>query len=176
MKHKKRFMSLGIAATVVLLLTLAYFFTPATAFAGGTQPGSAADPLVTQRYVDNRIVELQEQITALQNQLAQMSASGTQTAPPTSTHEGQVVPFEPLFVPEGSMLVANAGVEFILRSGYAYVLAGENGLVDATAGRDVGNNEQISQNHLMLVPANGRGLVFETDAWLMIKGGFIVVN
>ena len=164
MRQKKEIFYLAVVAIMAVLLLFSHFNVPAYA-----QPGTASDPLVTQRYVDERIAQLQAQITALQNQLG---SGGGQPGTP-----GQVVPFTPLFVPRGSTLIAEAGVEFILRSGTAHVIAGPNGLVDVTAGRDIANGQSVNRNHLMLVPAtDGRGLHFATDSWLMIKGGFVIAN
>ena len=160
MKQKRNFIYPAIIAVLAGLLLLSHLSTPAIA-----QPGTAADPLVTQRYVDDRIAELQAQINALQGEQ------------PSGTPGGQVVPFTPLLVPAGSSLIADAGVEIILRSGIATVIAGPNGLVDVTAGRDIQNGETVNRNHLLLVPAtDGRGLYFASDAWLMIKGGFVIVD
>ena len=164
MRQKRDIVYPAIVAVLAVFLLLSHFHIPAYA-----QPGTASDPLVTQRYVDERIAQLQAQITALQNQ------QGNNHGQPGPT--GQVVPFTPLFVPGGSTLIADAGVEFILRSGTAHVIAGPNGLVDVTAGMDIANGQPVSRNHLMLVPAtDGRGLHFATDSWLMIKGGFVVAN
>jgi len=166
MTQKKNIIYNATIALLAGILLLSYFYTPAIA-----QPGTANDPLVSQRYVDERIAELQTQIALLQTQISSLQQG--QGTPGNS----QVVPFTPLFVPSGSILIAEAGVEFILRSGNAIVIAGPNGLVDVTAGRDIANGHAISRNHLMLVPAtDGRGLSFSTDAWVMIKGGFTVVN
>ena len=177
MKHRKNIILTSIIAILAALLLLSYFYTPAAA-----QPGTANDPLVSQRYVHARVAELQAQITHLQSQIAalQQGQGGQPGYHVPGYHVPgycQVVPFTALFVPRGGILIAEAGVEFILRSGNATVIAGPNGLVDVTAGRDVGNGQAVSRNHLMLVPAtDGRGLSFSSDAWLMIKGGFIVVN
>ena len=48
-----------IAVTVLVLSTLTYLYIPIMA-----QPGDANDPLVTQRYVDDQIARLEEQIAA----------------------------------------------------------------------------------------------------------------
>ena len=167
MRKAKNIIYPAIIAVMAGLLLLSHLYTPAIA-----QPGSSNDPLVTQSYVDRRIAELQAQINALQAQIGAGAPGGNVVIPPAP---GQVVPFTPLLVPRGSTLVAEAGVEIILRSGTAYVVAGPNGLVDVTAGRDIANGQRVSPNHLLLVPAtDGRGLRFTTDAWLMIKGGFVV--
>ena len=183
MRQKKNIIYMAIIAALAGLLLLSHL--PTIAYA---QPGTANDPLVTQRYVDDRIAELQAQITALQSQQGGTTIPGTATLSQAerdaliaeitqAVTAGQVVPFTPLFVPRGSTLIADAGVEFILRSGTATVIAGPNGLVDVTGGRDIGNGQPVSRNHLMLVPAtDGRGLQFATDAWLMIKGGFVIAN
>ncbi|MCL2404262.1 MAG: hypothetical protein FWC92_01815 [Defluviitaleaceae bacterium] len=165
MKHAKNYIYPAIIAALAVLLILSHL--QATAYA---QPGTANDPLVTQRYVDERIAVLQAQITSLQNQLGNIEP-GT-----TTSVEAGVVPFTPVFVPRGSTLIAEAGAEFILRSGSANVVAGPNGLVDVTAGQDIANGQPISRNHLILVPAtDGRGLQIISDAWLMIKGGYSIV-
>jgi len=166
MRQIKNYIYPAIIAALAVLLVLSYLHT--TTYA---QPGTASDPLVTQRYVDERIASLQAQITALQGQLSGI------TTTPGAPEPSQVVPFTPLFVPRGSTLFAEAGAEIILRSGNAIVVAGPNGLVDVTAGRDIGNGQAASRNHLLLVPAtDGRGLQFTSDAWLMIKGGFVIAN
>jgi len=194
MKQKKNIIYLSIIAALAGLLILSHLQT--IAYAG---PGTVADPLVTQRYVNERIAELQAQITALQNQQGGTGQPGTATLTQAERDalvaditmavlaninalglgqgQGVAVPFTPLFVPQGSTLIAEAGAEIVLRSGAANVIAGPNGLVDVTAGADVANGQPVSRNHLMLVPAtDGRGLSFVTDAWLMIKGGYTVVN
>jgi len=186
MKSKKNiayFITIGLLAGALLLSHLS-----TTVFA---QPGTASDPLVTQRYVDELIADLQAQINALQSQIGPGSTGqpvgsvGITAAERTAivneilltVGESQVIPFTPVFVPRGSTLIANAGAEIILRSGSANVIAGPNGLVDITAGRDIANGEALSRNHLMLVPAtDGRGLNFLSDSWIMIKGGFVIAN
>ena len=170
-----------IYPTIITILTglllLSHLYAPVIA-----QPGTSSDPLVTQRYVDERIAQLQAQIDLLESQIApptggisQAQLTAIVAEVTQAVNAAQVVPFTPLFVPRGSTLIAEAGVEFILRSGTAYVIAGPNGIVDVTAGIDIANGQRVSQNHLMLVPAtDGRGLYFATGAWLMIKGGYII--
>ena len=212
---------------ILLLFTIAigmmYMAAPILA-----QPGSATDPLVTQRYVDERIATLSAEIALLRTQIigtppsthqppagtggltqaqrdalfadvmlyfevmygdvlnqvleffAGMPPAQGQTPVPTPTPPpatSPATPFEALYVQAGRTLIAEAGTEFILRSGQATVIAGPNGIVDITGGQDVPNGEQLSQNHLMHVPqTDGRGLVFNTNAWIMIRGRYTIVN
>ena len=161
MTKKRNIIYPAVIAILVGLLLFSHLYAPTTTMA---QPGTAVDPLVTQSYVDGRIAQLEAQIAALQG-----TGTGTGVA--------QVVPFTPLRVYAGQTLIASAGAEIILRSGTAHVVAGPNGLVDVTAGRDIGNGQQVSRNHLLLVPAtDGRGMHFTANSWLMIKGGFIIVQ
>ena len=89
--------------------------------------------------------------------------------------EPEVVPFAALLIPAGSTLIAEAGVEFILRSGQATAISGPDGMVDVTAGHDVTHGTRIPTNHLLLVPrTDGRGFFANTDTWVMIKGRFEV--
>lgn len=90
---------------------------------------------------------------------------------------GQVVPFTPLNIPAGQMLIAEAGAEFIVRSGLATAVSGPDGMVNVTTGRDIVNGNRIPANNLLLVPrSDGRGFIAETDVWVMFKGGFQIVN
>jgi len=191
----------------VILAALAYMYVPTLA-----QPGDSTDPLVTRRYVDERIAGLTAEVSRLRSEIAlgggttnqiitntdrdQLFADvmlyfetvygemlraaaitgGFETDPnPVAAHG--VIPFEPLFVPAGHNLIAEAGVEFILRSGLATAISGPDGMVNVTVGRDVTNGEQLPHNNLMLVPrSDGRGLHFLTDSWLMIKGRYEIVS
>ncbi|MCL2286856.1 MAG: hypothetical protein FWC32_10905 [Firmicutes bacterium] len=90
---------------------------------------------------------------------------------------GQVVPFTPLNIPAGQILIAEAGAEFILRSGLATAVSGPDGMVNVTTGRDIVDGYRIPTNNLLLVPrSDGRGFYADTDVWVMIKGGYQIVN
>ncbi len=73
-------------------------------------------------------------------------------------------------------LTAEAGAEIILRSGRATAIDGpRGGLADVTQGRDLRSGDEISQNHLLIVPrSDGRGVRAETDVFLMVRGLFSV--
>jgi len=102
-------------------------------------------------------------------------AFGAETDP--NPVQPEVVPFEALLVPAGSTLTAEAGVEFVLRSGQATAISGPNGMVDVTAGHDITHGTRIPTNHLLLVPrTDGRGFFANTDTWVMIKGRFEVTS
>ena len=173
-----------------LVLSLAAIFaiilTSETAQAA-LLPGSPQDPLVTRAYVDSRIEELTNRIAMLEQMIQG-------TAPPAVEGQqvdmaqimamvdarlanivlsGGVVPFTIHQVEAGQRIFFEAGAEFIVRVGTVLALAGPNGHIDVTAGRDVAHGEFIRLNHLMLIPqTDGRGVQFNTPGWIMIKGGF----
>jgi len=196
-----------IAITVLIAVLAVAHFVPTSA-----QPGDASDPLVTRRYVEDRLNELRAEFSEFlgnanvnNNAHPHIPAHNIESIIPSvyidalfsniityvdermglhfegvplpSAGGASVVPFDALFIPAGSILVAEAGVEFILRSGQATAVTGPDGMVDTTAGRDILNGETIPTNHLLLVPrSDGRGIIANTDVWIMIKGGYQVVE
>jgi len=149
------------------------------AIVSGLSPGSITMPSggMTTAERDELFAEVMLYFETVYGEMLRQASAGGAIPPQAGAQPPAVVPFTALFVPAGRILVAEAGVEVILRSGQATVIAGPNGLVDITAGLDIANGEQVSQNHLLLVPASdGRGLLFSTDAWIMIKGGYTIVN
>ena len=84
-----------------------------------------------------------------------------------------MVPFDILNPSAGQVIIFEANAEFILRGGSAIVIAGVDGIPNVTAGRDVGNGEAVYTNNLFMVPrSDGRGVVFHTDSWIMVRGDF----
>jgi hypothetical protein len=72
-------------------------------------------------------------------------------------------------------MILENGTEAVLRSGTATVIAGPNGLLDMTAGRDIANGESVNRNHLLIAPrSDGRGMRFTSSAWVMVRGGFSI--
>ena len=193
--NKKSVIVLGLSVFAIAMLV--YANVP---IAAGAQPGDANDPLVTRRYVDNRINELAAQIARLEAMI-----TGQQVVPqaPAVTPPGGNVPpadnqppetlqpddddeflesagvisFSAYYVPQGRRLYFDAGAWFILRTGDVRAVTGVNGLIDLTAGRDVIDGETVNRNHLFFVPvADGRGVQFHTSGWIMIIGGYQVAN
>ncbi|MCL2398693.1 MAG: hypothetical protein FWC91_02980 [Defluviitaleaceae bacterium] len=153
------------------------------------QPGTPEDPLVSRSYINNRIAELEDQITQLTNALeaillldsvidpnmifsSNQSNQLYQPLPQVTISSGpelfRVVRAEP-----GMILIGEASTEIILRAGEATVIAGANGLANVTTGVDLTNGQAVPHNHLLIVPqADGRGLRFHTVAYLMVRGDY----
>jgi hypothetical protein len=98
--------------------------------------------------------------------------------PGDEPREGQVVVFTVLNPQAGQIITFHAGTEFILRGGRATAVTGPyNGIPDVTAGADVMNGEEIGLNHLMMIPfTDGRGVHFHAESWIMVRGGYTIVN
>lgn len=76
----------------------------------------------------------------------------------------------------GQRLEAEGGTQIILRSGRATAVASpQGGVSDLTAGRDLGQGQRVSLNHLLLVPrTDGRGIVAETGVFVMVRGPYTI--
>ena len=189
MKKIKLIRILGFTAIVSLM----YFGV--TVFA---QPGTPEDPLVSRSYVDNRIAELEALVASLVAALEGVDPDAfdnngfisdngfylgdfngaeigmpllppqVMTSPSTERELFRVVRAEP-----GMILIGRESTEIILRAGEAIITAGDNGIANVTSGIDLMNGQQVPLNNLMIVPQDdGRGLIFQTVAYLMIRGDF----
>lgn len=137
--------------TIVLLLAGCLYFGGAMIFGAESGPGSAADPLVTKSYVDERFEAL-------------------------AGEPGQSMTFQVIVVEAGQSLYGKEGTELILRGGQATAIDnGVDGLSDLTSGRDIRQGTTISHNHLLLVPRDdGRGIACVKKSWVMVKGAYTI--
>ncbi len=155
MKNRK-FLKVGIILGLCLII------------AGGSvvfsEPGGTDDPVVTKSYIVDKVVpEIKAYVNA---QLGLASDDGTVTARPST--------FVVVDLKAGQSIIAEAGTELILRMGKGTVIATQKGgLADTTAGFDLSNGTAMPSNHLLIVPvADGRGFRADTDAIVMIRGGY----
>lgn len=146
---------------VVLVLCVAFIiFGGTVAF---TEPGSETDPLVSKSYVEKRIEQLMSYID--------QKINGSNS----SVVEGAWAVVE---VPQGKSLICYGGTEIILRSGKATAISVikngiENGVTDITAGRDLKMNEEIIENHLLIIPrTDSRGAYSVTQTYWLVKGHY----
>lgn len=142
------------AAAVLLVLLAAAGGYAAFAGAGGGEPGSAADPLVTRSYVEEYVAGYVQK--ALQN----VQGQGWQVK----------------VVPAGSSFLGAAGTEFILRSGRAVAVDPTgNGIPDVTAGTSLPAGQPVAANHLYIVPRDdGRGFLAQSEVVVMYRGRELV--
>ncbi len=136
-----------IAAALTIIFSV--FAVTVAAAAAADTPGSENDPVVTKSYVDS--------------QIAKYSGNGG------TSNEYTVVEVE-----AGQLVLGGEGTEIILRSGEASAIDnGANGVSDLTAGQDLITGQNVSLNHLLLVPRDdGRGIYALTDIFVMIRGPY----
>ncbi|MUG68073.1 hypothetical protein GNP94_18995 [Paenibacillus campinasensis] len=133
-----------------------------------TTPGTTDDPVVTKSYVDQQIQKA-------------LGGGGTTTNPtPTpSTSEQNSNEVKNVSLKPGEILVADAGTEFIVRSGNAVIYTEDaNGVADLTAGVDLLNGQAAPKNHLLSFPRDGRGIQVkpgQTNGLIvMVRGGYTI--
>lgn len=137
--------------------------------------GDSADPLISKSYLDNVLVpNILSQVDAKINQkLSSLNTgdTGFGTGVPSTSNI-----YVSVQVLAGQTIIGDEGAQFILRSGSAIAeCPGTNGLVDTTAGLDLGGGGIIQTNHVYIIPrADGRGLYMTNDGYIMVKGGYSI--
>ncbi|MDQ1235899.1 hypothetical protein QE450_003397 [Paenibacillus sp. SORGH_AS306] len=145
-----------------------------TISSASSQLGSADDPVVTKSYVDQQIQKALGGSSSSSTGNTNNSNSGTKnntpttpvtppvsTAPTTtpSATSSSTITTKVVEIRPGKKLIAAAGTEVIIRKGKAVVYSSEkNGILDLTAGSEMGGSQAIPNNHLLLFPRDGRGV------------------
>lgn len=147
--------------SVLLVLLLMTFSLAQAVTAGGN-----SDPLVTLSYIEKRFSEW---MTTIEN---------TYVKKGTASGDIQTPQYEVVTVKAGQRIIFSSSVEVILRSGTASAIASFNGgLSDLTAGVDLAQGTKIAHNHLLLIPRDdGRGLLAQTDLYVMVRGKYTIVD
>ncbi|OMF81768.1 hypothetical protein [Paenibacillus glucanolyticus] len=140
--------------------------TPAAG--AGTTPGTTDDPVVTKSYVDQQI------------QQALNGGSGENTNPTNPTQPSQGADeVKNVALKPGKILIADAGTEFIVRSGNAVIYTEvSSGVADLTDGKDLLNGQAAPKNHLLSFPREGRGIQVKegqtSNLIVMVRGGYTI--
>ncbi|WP_194539929.1 hypothetical protein [Paenibacillus sp. JZ16] len=141
-----------------------------TATGAGTTPGTTDDPVVTKSYVDQQIQQ------ALNG--GGGATNPTNPAKPTEPSQG-VDEVKNVALKPGKILIADAGTEFIVRSGNAVIYTEvSSGVADLTDGKDLLNGETAPKNHLLSFPREGRGIQVKegqtSNLIVMVRGGYTI--
>lgn len=158
---------------IILLLVLVLSFVAVHVVQAVTaEPGSDANPLVSQDYVDAKINEVSAKINDLKAVVD--NVNGLILA----LQKTQAPKFEVLEVEAGKEILLGESAEIILRGGKATAISGaKGGLADLTAGSaiDISTGQNIPLNHLLLSSRNdGRGIKTLSKSWILIKGEYTV--
>lgn len=176
-----------VSAVMITTILLTALFINGSA--DGTIPGSEADPVVTQSYVelkseqtkyyiDSLIAQNKQEVASLKTQLEQKSTELLELKQKVDqlSGGGSSVAMESVLIVKGKTLLTGAGTEVILRSGAAAALKGVGGgLADVTKGKDLTAGEIVSYNHLLIsAREDGRGIKITQDAYVMIRGAYTI--
>lgn len=151
-----------------------------TVLAFAADPGSEKDPLISLSYFENKIEELKTDITntlskELTDKFDELKTSFEKTVNEIKD-KGVSAPstFEVINVNENESIICDAGTEIIVRSGkFTAIGSISGGISDVTSGRDLVTDEEIENNHLLIVPkSDGRGITAKVAGAVMIKGDF----
>lgn len=179
MRSLKILLPLLIAVASVIVFTV---HSNADGIVSGSSAGTADDPVVTKSYVDEQIKRYlgngapTNTVDAGSPGKTGSSTEQTATEPKTTDSTVTVVQLKP-----GQTLYGGAGAEFVVRTGKAVaVTTDENGIVDATSGKDIPDGTPVELNHLLLFPRDGRGIKPDakqkSDIFVMVKGNYLLLN
>lgn len=156
------------------------------AFSVSATEGGQTDPLITLSYLTQVIKpellsKVDEQVAA--NEQALISKVDTAISDYSKQMEeavggtsGEGALYTAVTLSKDELLCPNAGVEILLRTGSAKVLAGSVPVVhDATSGAAVGIGGVLQANHLYVVPLEGAVIAATEDCTLLVRGQFVVV-
>lgn len=148
-KPQKYALSIAMLAGAILLGS--FISTSADgATVSGSQPGSVDDPVVTKSYVDQQI----------QKALGTGGSSSGKPGSKEGATTGDSGALQVVTIKSGEKLIAKGGTEFIVRAGKAVVYSPDtNGISDLTDGKDISNGQAVVNNHLLLFPRDGRGVM-----------------
>lgn len=127
--------------------------------------------------LQKQLSDLNSEVEKLRKKVSELEAKVKSQAQGQAQTKGEFVltkGYEVIKVPKGKVVVFDASTEFILRVGKAVAVVPKGAfLIDLTEAKDIGNNQQISKNHLFLVVRNdGRGFKAIDDVWLIVNGGY----
>lgn len=170
LKNKRIIIALGIFASLIFVTAIA------------TDPGSEKDPLISLSYFENKIETLKNDLTevlseTINNKFEELKENIEKSLTDIEKN-GVSAPteFEIITLNENEIILCEAGTEIIVRSGKSIVVTSETssgGISDITAGKDLINNEEITNNHLLIVPkSDGRGIKATVTGAVMIKGKY----
>jgi len=169
MKKSKKILVLVVILAIISSLTAGY-----VTLAGA---GTSDDPLVSLSYLTSVFKpeimnEVDQRVDSKVSEA--MASQGTAQAPAQTGGAA----YTAIQVLAGQTLLGSEGTELILRSGEAIsVCPGSNGLVDATGGLDLLGNLTVEKNHVYIIPRDdGRGITMTTDGYVMVKGGYRIVE
>lgn len=168
----KAFSSIKKRNIIVFLALIFSFVAVHIVQAVTAEPGTDANPLVTQDYVDSKVNDISTKYTELKTSVDSLNQ---QVA---AVQKASVPKFEVIELDAGKIMLLGDSTEIVLRGGKATAILGEKGgLADLSSGNgaEYGKGQAIPLNHLLLSSRNdGRGLKVTAKAWILVKGDYTI--
>ncbi|MFC0335152.1 hypothetical protein ACFOLF_19575 [Paenibacillus sepulcri] len=135
-------------------------------------PGSVDDPVVTKSYVDQKIAALSGGNSNSGGTASEDKPVPEEQEPGEANNTTNIVT-----VPVGKTLIAKDGAQMVVRAGKAIAYSPDsNGIADVTDGADIKSGSRVLNNHLIMFPRGGRGILPEPgqkySLTVMVMGGY----
>lgn len=157
------------------------------------QPGSVDDPVITKSYFDQNIKQrvtdelTKQSITEekvrqiISDELGKGVGGNTNTSQPNPPIQGGSPELAVVQLKQGQLLYGGSGAEIIVRTGKVMVIStDDNGVADVTSGKDLAAGAAVENNHLLIVPREGRGVKPDPknkqDIFVMVRGNYVLTN
>lgn len=144
---------------------------------GTSQTGSGTNPGISE----DRIKELiAAEVAKAKQELHQGSSTGGNTTQPTNPQNGASSNLEVIKLEPGYILYGGIGTEIIVRTGKTIAVSNDDGIPDVTSGKDISAGTAVENNHLLIVPREGRGIKQDPknvgEVYVMIRGSYILLK
>ncbi|MDF2649699.1 MAG: hypothetical protein K0Q73_5504 [Paenibacillus sp.] len=165
---------------LVLCLACILMFTT-TSQAEAPTPGSSTDPVITKSYFDQNTLSEAKVKELVSSAIAANAGAGQPSGSNVGTGTSTPATMKVVQLQNGQTLYAGAGAEFIVRTGRVLAVSNdENGIPDVTGGKDLPAGTEVALNHLLIFPAEGRGIKpapkNTADIFVMVRGSYLLLN
>ncbi|WP_238403216.1 hypothetical protein [Paenibacillus mesophilus] len=147
---------------------------------GTGQPSSTVQGISEQRVNEIIAAEIAKVKQELQAQIPPIGGTQTQPQQPTTPTTGAASNLEVIKLEAGQVLYGGIGAEIIVRSGKTIAVSNSDGIPDVTAGKDISAGSAIENNHLLIIPREGRGIKPDPkqkgDIYVMVRGSYILLK
>lgn len=149
---------------------------------------SSEDPIISLSYLTdvfrpNLVKEYETKIAALEAKIDALSGgtyTPVETEPETDATTVTSSTYEVIEMKYGDCLFAEGPIDILLRSGKAICIApnASQGISDYTEGVEIYNGENLTINHMCLIPrGDGRGIMATAQTvFIMVKGEYSLVE
>lgn len=179
-----------IAISTLMLWAATIVGANADGNAPSVQPGSVDDPVITKSYFEQNIKqkvsdeltkqsiteEKVRQIISAELGKGQGSSGNASNPAPNNSGSSSSSELNVIKLEQGQILYGGAGSEIIVRTGKTIAVSSDDGIADVTTGKDIAAGSPVENNHLLIIPREGRGIKPDPkqkqDIYVMVRGDY----